>query len=508
MTASSTMASAATIDQKMALLSTDEAQIPVWRHFFAFTDVPRPSGHEERVVQMLKDFADQRGLVWKQDAIGNIVIKRPGSGGGESAPSVVIQNHVDMVTEANSDSTHDFMKDPIKLLRDGDWIHADGTTLGADNGVGAATALALLDMPKDAKLPPIEGLFTIDEERGLTGAFELDPSLIEGRMLLNLDTEDWGVIFIGCAGGGDSKITLPVTRTALPSGAKCCEVAVTGLLGGHSGLNIHEGRGNAVQMLAEVLAAISRTDGNMRVASVDGGDKRNAIAREARAVIAVEDPAAAAKVAEKCMKDFRLEYGTLEAGLSIAATEVPAPDVPALDVASTGKMLALLRTLPHGVAKMSHSLPNLVETSNNVAAVKEDAPGGSSLIVTCATRSSVGPALETLRGKIKAIAELCGAECVQEDAYPGWQPNPNSTLLSLAKSQYQELLGREPGVEAIHAGLECGIIGEKIPGIEMISMGPSITGAHSPDERVCVPTVKPFWDVTLKLLEKLADVKA
>ncbi|KAL0048560.1 hypothetical protein WJX82_005889 [Trebouxia sp. C0006] len=448
----------------------------LWNYFHDLTQIPRPSKFEDKVIAYLQQFATQRKLDYKQDSTGNMVIKRPGSGGGEAAPTVVIQGHIDMVCEKNNDVQHDFHKDPLKLIKKGDWLKAEGTTLGADNGIGVAAALALLDMPASAKLPPLECLFTIDEETGLTGAFGLDGSLLTGRTLLNLDTEDWGEIFIGCAGGGDSILELPVQLELVPkTHSHPQELKISGLMGGHSGLNISEDRGNAVVLAALVLQALVKGHPDVRIISLTAGDKRNAIAREASAILEVPSGEARLLVQQLVSQQalsLKDEYGHLEKDMAIHIYDHPERSPNAMTLDSQTKLLTLLSTLPHGVIKWSHAVPGLVETSNNLAAVKPGTAGDS-----------------------------------EDKAYPGWAPNPSSPVLQVTKDAFQQLLGKEPKVAAIHAGLECGIIGEKVPGMDAVSYGPTITGAHSPDEQVNIGTVKPFWDVTLKILEALADKK-
>jgi len=467
-------------------------------------------------MSWLVDFAQTRGLEHKQDSVGNLVIKRPGSGGGEGAQPVAIQGHVDMVCEKNNDVTHDFYKDPIRLVREGDWLKADGTTLGADNGIGVATALALLDAPKTTRLPPIEALFTVDEETGLTGAFGIGADLLTARTMLNLDTEDWGEVFIGCAGGGDAKLWLDIGLGPAPAGAAAYELKLGGLLGGHSGLNIHEGRGNAVQLLARTLRSLTAAVPGARVAALSGGDKRNAIAREARAtlLLAPGDVAAAQQVVAARLSEYVAEYGTLEKDMFMRLEASPAP-APATVIEPSGlsRLLALVCTLPHGPLKFSHAVAGLVETSNNVASIHPQPASSPSsspsspakYLVVTSTRSSLSPALEAVRDTIAQAAELAGAAMERGKAYPGWAPNPASRVLQITQACYSELSGgQQAKVGAIHAGLECGILGEKYPGMDTVSFGPTIKGAHSPDERVQISTVEPFWKLTLAVLDKLA----
>eukprot|EP00208_Stichococcus_sp_RCC1054_P000030 CAMPEP_0206143220 /NCGR_PEP_ID=MMETSP1473-20131121/19682_1 /ASSEMBLY_ACC=CAM_ASM_001109 /TAXON_ID=1461547 /ORGANISM="Stichococcus sp, Strain RCC1054" /LENGTH=503 /DNA_ID=CAMNT_0053538521 /DNA_START=190 /DNA_END=1701 /DNA_ORIENTATION=- len=494
-----------------ALAGLEPAQ--VWRWFGELAEIPRPSRHESRVVDWLKDFASQRSLEIKGDSYGNQVIYRPGSGGGEGAPTIVLQGHIDMVTEKNASSSHDFMNDPIRLQRHGDWLKADGTTLGADNGLGVAASLAILDLPADAALPPIEALFTVEEEIGLKGAFALDGSLLKGRIMLNLDTEEAGQIYIGCAGGGDSEILLPVEMESAPTGAVELQVTVDGLKGGHSGVNIHECRGNANQLLTRSLRALLGTVEGARVASMQGGDKRNALAREASAVVLV--PSEGVQAAQQAVADqlanFKQEYGLFEGGLSVRAERVDgAPGggpSQVLTASAVDRLLGVLAALPHGVVKMSHAVEGLVETSNNLASIKP-VPEDKTYSIVLTTRSSITPALQAQRDRIAAVAKLGGGKCIQNDFYPGWAPNPESKVVKLAEEVFTELLPDKPQLLAIHAGLECGIIGERIPGIDMVSYGPTITGAHSPDEQVQISTVEPFWKCTKEILHRLAAAKA
>lgn len=482
----------------------------LWAFFSQLSSIPRPSKHEGRVIDWIKDFASQRGLQWSQDAVGNLVVKRPGSAGGEAAPPVIVQGHVDMVTEKNADTKHDFMNDPIRLVREGDWITADGTTLGADNGIGVCAALALLDCPPASKLPPIEALFTIDEETGLTGAFGLDGSLLSGRTLLNLDTEEWPEVFIGCAGGGDSVLTLPLRREAVAS-SMLLEVAVTGLRGGHSGVEMHEDRANAVRLAAQALEAAFVAEPQARLVAINGGDKRNAIPRECRAILAVpmRGETSVRDVISQLESDANSEFGAIETGLKVSVAPLPSgtAEVLVLPPSEAEKLLSLLLVLPHGVIKYSHVVSGLVETSSNLASVRfvDGVDGTTCCHIQCSTRSSLMPALERCRASIRRIGTLCGAEVAQDTAYPGWEPRPEAEIVQLAQKVIAEVVGRQPAVKAIHAGLECGILGEKLPGCQSVSYGPTIKGAHSPDERVQISTVKPFWEATLKIMEHLAD---
>jgi dipeptidase D len=534
----------------------------LWSLFGQLSAIPRPSKHEGQVLAWLKAFAAERRLECLQDAVGNLVIRRPGSGGGEAAPTVVIQGHVDMVTEKHSHLAHDFMKDPLELVRsaDGDWIGAAGTTLGADNGIGVCAALAVLDLLPGAKLPPVDALFTIDEETGLTGAFQLDPALIaaDARFMLNLDTEQFPEVYVGCAGGessaaslvgqskqktslkptnrptnqptnhslitdhypnynstgGDSKLALDLETEWPPEDSVVLEITVAGLLGGHSGIDIDADRGNAVKIAAAVVEAVLEAVPDARLALLQGGDKRNAIPREASADVAVPEAAAdvAAAAVATAAAAFHLEHGTLETGLAIAAARKEQTPGQVLTAAATERLLGLIACLPHGVVKKSHAVAGLIETSSNLASVRPDAAASTlhhaRVLVQCSTRSSLAPALERVRGVIRRLGAAHGAAVEQDTAYPGWAPAPDAPVVGLARAAIAEAAGvplEDVAVKAIHAGLECGILGEKLPFVSCVSFGPTITGAHSPDERVQISTVAPFFAATLGLLARLAD---
>ncbi|CAM9513569.1 unnamed protein product [Pylaiella littoralis] len=504
-----------------ASVTRDLQPQPLWNFFEEISSIPRASKHEAAVLAYVKRFADDRGLPWQEDAYGNIVVNREGLNGGEGAAKVVIQGHVDMVTEKNAGSSHDFLKDPIRLLVEGDWLTADGTTLGADNGIGVSAALALLDLPASSGvlLPPLECLFTVEEEIGLVGAFELDGSMLKGRTMLNLDTVEWGSLFVGCAGGGDSLITLPVEEEAAdPASYDSYSVAVEGLMGGHSGINIQEDRGNGVKLLIRVLEALVENVPSLRLVDLKGGDKHNAIPREAFATVLLPkgDPAAlkaAEQTAGDIFGDLKMEFGTKEPSLSVQIRGNEEAVEVCLGKGAAQRLLSLLELLPHGVMKISHDVEGLVETSSNLAAVtpiqrveSESAGRNGTYEILCSTRSSLSPPLEAVRSRIKTAAELCGASHVlRRQAYPGWQPNLQSNVLKVARDSLRELLdGAEPGIEALHAGLECGVIGDKAPGMDIVSFGPTIDGAHSPDERVNIDSVGKFWQLVLATLERLA----
>ena len=475
----------------------------LWGHFEKLSEIPRPSKHEEVVLDYLKNMFTEKDLEWKQDKAGNIIVRENGTNGGEGSSPLVIQSHVDMVCEKNREKEHDFMKEGITLVRDGKYLTADGTTLGADNGIGVAVMLALLDMPNEVKMPPLECLFTVDEETGLNGAFDLDGSLIDGKRMLNLDTEEWGCIYVGCAGGGDTLMNLPINYIEVPSDLLKFEISVEGLQGGHSGVNINEDRGNAIVFLAQILDKLIE-DVTTSLASIKGGDKQNAIPREAQAIVYIDpsEVATAQIIIDKRKEALADEFGVRESNLIVKFSPMDDEDVLVFDEQSQRSLINLLRILPHGVLKYSHSIPDLVETSNNLARIKRIE---NEYEILCSSRSSIAGAIEAIRERIAIMGKTCGATCSQADYYPGWKPDLNSSLLKTTKEVYEKCLGKEPEVAAIHAGLECGVIGEKVDGMEMVSIGPTITGAHSPDERVEIESVSLFWDMLIELLSELAE---
>jgi dipeptidase D len=437
----------------------------LWKQFDEIRKIPHPSGHEEKLRQYMLSFAKDRNLDAKTDASGNVVIKIPATQGHENAPAIILQGHMDMVCEKNNDVDFDFMNDSIELEVEGEWLKAKGTTLGADNGVGLAAAMALAD-DKDAVHGPLEILATVDEETGLTGAAQLDGSLLDGKTLLNLDTEEIGAVYIGCAGGGDSTLTLPVSTMAVPSGAEAIMVKVTGLRGGHSGVDVHEQRGNAVQSLARILWKASRAH-SLTVARLEGGGVHNAIPREASAdcivAAAAMDDVKKAIVLEA--DAIKAELSSIDPGFTVEVLGAESKPAEMLDRKSHDALLNLLLAIPHGVDTMSFEVPGLVETSNNLASVwwKED------VVIGTSSRSSSATALQAIRDRIRATAELAGASVDEGDSYPGWQPDLNSKVLEITKGVHERVFGETPVVKAIHAGLECGIIGEKVPGMDMVS---------------------------------------
>lgn len=471
----------------------------IWRNFSDVMAIPRPSKHEELISEYLEKWGKSHQLETLRDELGNILIRKPATKGYENAPSVCLQAHMDMVCEKNSDKQFDFYKDPIQPVLNGEWLGADGTTLGADDGIGVATGLAILES-NDIEHGPLECLFTVDEETGLTGAFGLSTEWLQSRILLNLDSEDEGEMFIGCAGGVDTLADLPYSKVAVEANTKAYQIKVFGLKGGHSGDDINKGLACANKLITRVLWVAQYTYG-VRLAKIDGGNLRNAIAREAMAIITVpvanaeKLEAFVAKINEKLQFEFRSTEPNLQ--VVIEGAEMPTN---LIDAKTQENLLNGLYACAHGVLAMSREIPNFVETSTNLASVKMD---DEKIYITTSQRSSVESAKEAAAQKIEATFRLFGCNVQHSDGYPGWTPNPDSKVLKVAVETYKQLFGHEPVVRAIHAGLECGLIGEKYEGMDMISYGPTLRGVHSPDERIEIKTVKMFWDHTLAILKAL-----
>ena len=471
----------------------------VWKHFDEIRKIPHCSKHEEKIREYIVNFAKDNNLKSKIDKTGNVVISKPASNGMENKPTVILQGHMDMVCEKNSDVDHDFSKDPIKLKLTGDVLTADGTTLGADNGIGLAISLAILE-DKSLKNGPIEALFTVDEETGLTGAFAMESDMLTGKILLNLDSEDFGVITVGCAGGGDSKITLPLKTQPITGDLDNLIIKISGLRGGHSGVDAHEQRGNAIKILARILWK-SAQNHDFSLTDIKGGDKHNAIPREAFAKISINKSDKEALKSNLITEadDILEEIKPIDPKFKMEIENIEKPDKK-LDKNSQITLLNLLHGLPHGVDKWSYDIPDLVETSTNLATVSFN---GNNALIGLSSRSSIMSALQDFRDRIRSIATLSKAKVTEETPYPGWKPNLKSNLLALSKKIFKEMYGEDPKVEAIHAGLECGIIGEKFTGMDMISIGPTIKYPHSPEEQIHVSTVSKFYDYVLKILEKV-----
>jgi dipeptidase D len=467
----------------------------LWELFGNIAKIPHGSLNEKALAGALRLMAEDAGLTVQEDTSGNLCIAVPASPGYEKAPIVVLQGHLDMVCEKNKDVDFDFTKDAIRLVRDGDWIRADGTTLGADNGIGIAAALAVA-FTNEAVHGPLEILLTVNEETGLTGALNLSPSLLKGRILLNLDSERTGGVCIGCAGGGGVTTFLPVNLVEPPRDSVGLEVKLAGLQGGHSGINIHENRGNAVKLTARTVIALGSL--GITLAEFHSGDKLNAIPREGFATCVLPRKAFP-RVQEIIARQndlFRTEFPN-EPALQISVTQTHSPPT-VLSTASSTTALTMLMAFPHGVLAMNRELDNLVETSNNLSSAHMK---GNVFVVHNTPRSSLPQALQTTIDQIVAVANLAGGTNQIEESYPGWQPNPHSKILKLFEETYHEIFGNQPRRAATHAGLECGVIGDTYEGMDMISFGPTIVNAHSPDEAVSISSVQDFWKLLMGLLE-------
>ncbi|RZI84323.1 MAG: aminoacyl-histidine dipeptidase [Rubrivivax sp.] len=467
----------------------------VWAHFATLCNIPRPSKHEAALREHLRQWAVGKGLATQVDEAGNLVIRKPASPGRERVPGIVLQGHLDMVCQKNSDSAHDFLRDPIRpVLRDG-YLIAEDTTLGADNGIGVAMALAVLE---DTHLQhgPIEALFTVDEEAGMGGAHGLATDLLQGRVMLNLDTEEWGEFYLGCAGGLDVNVSRPGQAQPLPAGHKGWQLTLRGLRGGHSGVNIHEGRGNAIKLLVRVLQDLSARH-PLCLAELSGGTARNALPREASAIVAL--PEGLEETLHNSVARWQAllaqELSGLEPGLAL--TVQPATVEQVLAPEEQAIWLNSLHAAPHGVRRMSQSVPGVVETSNNLGMVAVTARGGSCNFMV---RSLVDTGSQALADEITSLWALSGTPAEVSGHYPGWTPNPDSALLKLCQRVYRREFGSDSTVQVIHAGLECGIIAAKYPGMDIVSFGPTIRGAHAPGESVDVASVTRTWQLLSAIL--------
>ena len=472
----------------------------VWKHFYNLNQIPRCSKHEEAARNYVIGLAKELGLEYRTDEVGNVVVKKAASAGMENKPIVIIQGHLDMVCEKNKNTVHDFSKDAIEMLQDDGWVTADGTTLGADNGVGLCMGLALLEDNTVAH-PPLEIFATIDEETGMTGAMGLKPGFLEGNTLLNLDSEEEGALYIGCAGGKHTIMTHSIDWEEAPTGNKTVLLKVSGLRGGHSGLNIIDGFGNAIKLTGRILNALARKH-DFNIVDFQGGTAHNAIPREAHAVLSVDNFALdeLGRLADYYQGVFNNELRFVEKNIRVSIDE-PKPAEKVMPVEFSKRLSKMLYAMPDGVMAMSHAVEGLVETSTNLA-VAEIVEGTTFYMLT-SQRSSVATAIDDIAGKMRAFGELCGFDIEQGGGYPAWQPNPDSQLLKTCKKVYKDMMGNEPEVKAIHAGLECGIIGEQFSSMDMISFGPDITGAHSPDERVRIASVQNVWNYLVQVLKNL-----
>ncbi|MBP7707772.1 MAG: aminoacyl-histidine dipeptidase [Candidatus Aminicenantes bacterium] len=484
----------------MATSLTDLDPKLLWKHFAKILTIPHCSGNEKALGDYVLSVAAGLGLPGKRDKVGNVLVGKPATAGRESAVGAILQGHLDMVCEKNSDKVHDFCKDPIQPEIRGEWVYAQGTTLGADNGIGLAAALAVME-DKSLVHGPLEFLFTVDEETGLTGANKIPKGFLSGKMLLNLDSEDEGTFTIGCAGGADSSLTLPLERKGKTS-KNLYRIHVGGFRGGHSGLDINQGRGNAIKLLSRVLAQ-AQAAAKFELVSIEGGSKHNAIPREAVAVLACPpvQVRAMTNAVKKAFDKIKVEYKAVEPGASCAVEPIEGKDY-AMTQGCQRTLLDFLSALPHGVVAMHPEIAGLTETSTNLAIVKT---GKKEFEVLCSTRSSVASALEATRGVIVSVCDLAGAKAELHGGYPGWMPNLESALLGKLKDIYSRTFGKEAEVVAVHAGLECGIIGEKFPGMDMISFGPTMKNPHSPEEHVHIGSVGRFWKFLTTALDGLSS---
>ncbi len=468
----------------------------VWKYFYDLTQIPRPSGKEAAVIEYVKKFGADLGLETHVDEVGNVIIRKPATAGLENRKGIILQGHLDMVPQANSDSGHNFETDPIKPRIDGEWVKATGTTLGADNGIGVAAAMALL-ASKDIAHAPLEALFTIDEETGMTGAFNLKAGLLKGEILMNLDSEDEGELYVGCAGGTNANIRIDYREEAVPAGYVPLQLAVTGLKGGHSGLDIILERGNSNKILFRFLFQVLEPYA-IRLSNINGGSLRNAIPRESFADILVPEGMVSKLTHELSVFEamVKSELSSADPGVTIQFRSIGMPGF-VMDADSARKCIYAIYGCPNGVIRMSTDMPGLCETSTNLAIVKTE---NKQLFIKCLLRSSVDSAKEDLENMFTSVFKLAGAEIIFDGQYPGWKPNMESGILAAAKTVYQKNYGKIPEVKAIHAGLECGILGGVYPGWDMISFGPTIRFPHSPDEKVNIETVGKFWAFLVKLV--------
>jgi len=462
----------------------------LWKYFDEIRKIPRCSKHEEKIAEYIVNVAKQMGLEVTQDKVGNVIVRKKAKPGYENKPMITLQCHIDMVCEKNKDVQHDFSKDPINAYVDGDFVRAKGTTLGADDGIGVAACLAMMEW--DGEHGPLEFLFTVDEETGMTGAFNIEKEYIKGDMLINLDSEEFGSIYIGCAGGANSDIIMPLKFE--DRAGKGLKITVKGLRGGHSGVEIDKGRANSLKLMARVLYNI-----DARVSKVEGGDKFNAIPREAIALVQVEDEEKAKEKIKELEAAFRDEYKRSDPDITVVVENADVNKV--LDKESNERVIKLLMALPHGVLAMSQEVEGLVETSTNLAKVEMDE---SRMHIVMSSRSSINSALDATLQTIRCASELAGCEVKEGSRYPGWKPNRDSKLLKIAEEVFKNLYSKEPEIKAIHAGLETGVIGERVGITEMISIGPDIEHPHSPDENVRISSVQKFWDYLVKLIEEIA----
>ncbi len=471
----------------------------VWKYFSGICAIPHPSKKEQAIIDYVVGVGKELGLETLTDHAGNVLIRKPATAGMEDRKKVILQGHLDMVPQKNNDTEHNFEKDPIRPYIDGDWVRAEGTTLGADNGIGVAAALAVLESD-EIKHGPLECLFTVDEETGMTGAFELKPGFLSGEILINLDSEEEGELYIGCAGGIDTNAFFRYKSEAVPQNHTTYKVEIKGLKGGHSGLDIHLGRGNAIKLLNRLLWEANRSLG-LRLASLDGGSLRNAIPREASGTVLVpnKNKEEFESLADSIINELRNEYGSTDPDLTLVLATTAAP-AEVMDQESTQKLLNAVYACPNGVVRMISDMPDVVETSTNLAVLKT---GNGVAELASLQRSSVDSAKRDLCNMMKAVFGPAGAEVEHTGEYPGWKPSLKSPVLKTMLRVYEKLYGKTPEQKVIHAGLECGLLGGTYPELDMISLGPTIRNPHSPDEMVNIGSVKLFYEF---LAETLGEI--
>jgi dipeptidase D len=473
----------------------------LWENFQKLCDIPRPSKKEQKIIKFVKEFGEKLGLETIVDRTGNVIIRKPATKGLEKRKGIILQGHLDMVPQKNSDTVHDFENDPIRPYIDGEWVKAKGTTLGSDNGIGVAAALTILQ-DKDLQHGPIEALFTIDEETGMTGAKELEAGLLKGDILINMDSEDEGELYVGCAGGIDADITFDYNNEPVPPGHVAYRLSLTGLTGGHSGVEIHLGRANANKLMNRFLKHASKEYG-MRLSNIEGGSLRNAIPRESFAVVTVDKELSTKFLSGLTRYEmiYKHEYGAVDPNLKFMSTPIELP-ANLIDIRTQENLFKAICGCPNGIIRLSDSMPGLVETSNNLASIKTIA---GKIVIQCLLRSSVDSSKDELGESIISVFELAGAKVLMGGAYPGWKPNMASPILKVMQGLYQKKYGKIPEIKAIHAGLECGILGGTYPNWDMISFGPTIRGPHSPDEKVNIATVGKFWDFLVEVLKNVPE---
>ncbi|NOZ45860.1 MAG: aminoacyl-histidine dipeptidase [Chlorobi bacterium] len=471
----------------------------LWKNFESICQIPHPSKKEGNIIEFMKNFGEKLGLETKVDEIGNVIIKKPATPGMENRKGVVLQGHLDMVPQKNSDKDHDFEKDPIEAYIDGEWVTANGTTLGSDNGIGVAAAMAVLEST-DMQHGPVEALFTIDEETGMTGAFGLKPGLLDGDILLNMDSEDEGELYVGCAGGTNANASFNYKKESVPANIKAYKLIIKGLKGGHSGLDIPLGRGNANKLIFRFMRFAASNYG-MKLSAIEGGSLRNAIPREAFATVVV--PKTNISDFEQSIKEhetiFKNELKSVEPDLSFTFESTETPSF-VMDEKTQKNLINAIYACPNGVIRMSNDMEGLVETSTNLAIVKSE---NEQVEVLCLLRSSVDSAKDDLENMVESVFTLAEANIVFDGQYPGWKPNMDSDILKVMQEVYKNKWGNIPEIKGIHAGLECGLLGGAYPNWDMISFGPTIRFPHSPDEKVNIATVQKFWDFLVETLKNI-----